>query len=75
MARLRHRTTLPSGPVKVTKPDGSVSYEEALSPRDMARLDEAERTGHPGVAQKIVRAKRKGLTPLGVKLEAARTSR
>jgi len=66
-----------SGPVKVLKPDGSVEYEEALSPGDMGRIASAEEREDPKAAAAIVRRPRRKAqrTEIGERLEqAARSS-
>jgi hypothetical protein len=59
-----------SGPVKITKPDGSIEYEEALSPGAMGRLASAEAAGDRKEARKIVGGARR-LSELGSRLDAA----
>ncbi len=56
-----------SGPVKVTKADGTIEYEEPLSPREMGRLATAEEREDTEAAAEIVRRPR-----LRIKKQAAR---
>jgi hypothetical protein len=59
MARWNPTRASRSGPVRVTKPDGTIKVEPALSPRDMARMAELESKNRKKAAAKIASRRRK----------------
>ena len=59
MARWNPTRARRSGPVKVTKPDGTIEVEPALSPKDMAEMAALEEKGRKKAAAKIAGRRRK----------------
>jgi hypothetical protein len=75
--RLRPQRTRRSGPVKITKADGTVTYEEPLSPAQMSKLAAAEERKDTAAAEEIIKRPRRPAprTKIGKRLEAAARGR